>query len=307
MATATKNLAPSRSALPANRHDVVWQGWRMEMPARWSPLKLEGDAKRGMALFADLHRPRLGVRWETAPKKFDVAKWVKRAMREEVGQLAADEAKPLRLEQGEWEASTLYLEPEPPGRDVWMGFSKKSNRLFQLIYHAHRRERILPQTLLPTFADLGVADSMSWSIFDLSLKLPQGWPLLQQHLHAGDLSLSFGTVRKPVVVRQVAVADLALQRMSLERWLAAQERPRLKYYRPIGKPLEKTMESQGRDLIGLSRPMRRRRRFFFMRWLARNSVTLALHDKTRNRLVVVQAPDEKLAESVAKSIGWADR
>ncbi|HEY8668742.1 MAG TPA: hypothetical protein VIL86_18995, partial [Tepidisphaeraceae bacterium] len=147
---------------------VAWQGWTLEIPSRWSPLKLEGDYDKGMALFADLHRPRLGLRWEKPRgKKFDALAWARRALNDEVGKLAADEARNFPLPDDRWTVSLLYQESEPPGRDVWVGYSAQSGRAVELIYHAKRRERIL-STLIPTLGDAPADQPLPWSIFELS-------------------------------------------------------------------------------------------------------------------------------------------
>src|SRR5688572_8681477 len=155
---------------------VAWQGWRVELPARWSPVKLEGDFDRGYALFADLHRPRLGLRWEKVRrgKKFNAGELVRRALVDEIGKLAAAEATPhVQPEGGEWTDSLLFMEPDPPGRDVWAAFSGHSGRVLIVSHHAHRRERILPDSILPTVTDvasIGLGDQ-PWSVFDLSCKV----------------------------------------------------------------------------------------------------------------------------------------
>src|SRR5438105_12895676 len=107
---------------------TAWQGWQLRLPARWNPVKLEGDYRKGEALFADMDRARLGMRWSTvSANRFDA----KRVMRDEVGVLAADEASLFELAHESWRASLLYLEPEPPGRDVWVGYSAGSRRAVQ--------------------------------------------------------------------------------------------------------------------------------------------------------------------------------
>ena len=81
-----------------NDAHFAWQGWELALPARWNPVKLEGDYARGYALIADMHRPRLGLRWSSVgTKSFDAAAWAKRAMREEVGALAAAEARAIAM------------------------------------------------------------------------------------------------------------------------------------------------------------------------------------------------------------------
>src|SRR4051794_39008996 len=123
---------------------VSWQGWQLNLPRRWDPVKLEGDHSAGYALFADALRPRLGLRWSSPSKrKGSATAAVKSALVQEVGQLAADEAKVLHMPAGQWGSSMLYIEPNPPGRDVWIGLSETSGRLLQIAYHAHRREHIL--------------------------------------------------------------------------------------------------------------------------------------------------------------------
>src|SRR5438034_2092048 len=107
---------------------IAWQGWKLNLPEGWNPLRLEGDYDRGQALFVDLERPRLGLRWDKPRgQKFDAQRAIEQALKQEVGQLAAAEA-------ARCGAGTLYLEPKPPGRDVWIGYSAPSGRLLQIVY-----------------------------------------------------------------------------------------------------------------------------------------------------------------------------
>jgi hypothetical protein len=289
---------------------LAWEGWQVQIPGRWSPTKLSGDYRKGYALFADLHRPRLGLRWHTPRKrKFDSSAWSAKAMRDEVGQLAAAEATPHPLIG--WEGGSLYAEPQPPGRDVWMGYSPVSGRTLQVVYYAHRRERVLTDVVLPTLRDLPKDQPMAWSIFELSAAVPGDLPMRTHRLNAGDLSLTFGDDRRVLTVRQVAVASLALQRMRLEKWLFQQQRLSGKWYRAVGKPTETTLPVGGgeegdggtRQATGLTGRAVRRRRFFFLIRRAKELFTYALHDVERDRLVLVQASDDNLARQAAATCG----
>jgi hypothetical protein len=51
----------------------------------------------------------------------------------------------------------------------------------------------------------------------------------------------------------------------------------------------------------------RRRRFAMMWWLAREFVVLAEVDEKRDRLIIVDATNEALAERMLKSVGWYQR
>jgi hypothetical protein len=311
MTTFMKPAADITSARARrSRLVLAWEGWQVQIPGRWSPTKLSGDYRQGYALFADLHRPRLGLRWHTPRKrKFDSSAWSAKAMREEVGQLAAAEASPHAI--AGWEGPLLFAEPEPPGRDVWMGYSPVSGRTLQVVYYAHRRERVLTEVVLPTLRDLPRGQPMAWSIFELSAIVPRDLPMRTHRLNAGDLSLTFGNDRRLGTVRQIAVATLALQRMGIEKWLLQQQRMAGKYYRVVGKPTEVTLSvgggggdgQEGRPAKGVKGRSVRRRRFFFLFRHARELFTYAMHDAERDRLVLVQASDDNLARSLAAACG----
>jgi hypothetical protein len=282
----------------ANRK-LSWHGWSICLPARWDPVKLEGDFDKGMILLADLHRPRLGVKWTKLGKKADVAKAVRKSLLAEVGQLAAAEATAGAPPGENWSEGRLYIEPEPPGRDVWIGYSKTTGRLFEIVYHAKHRDRGMVETVLPALADGSVGE---WSIFDLACKLPGEARLERQALNVGDLRLDFLIGQSPIVVRQIAVASLALSRQPLEKWLIGHQNGRKKFYRPAEKPQEIECSIDGRVMKGLGRNLKRRWRYFFMWRLPKQIVGLALRDEARDKLLIIEAADEKTVRDVFDSL-----
>lgn len=294
--------APSRPSLRI----LSWQGWQLELPARWNPVKIEGDYDSGSVLIADLHRPRLGMRWRKGSKRFDPKTWAPKALRDEVGQLATAEATPHPLDGSDWQSSSVYIEPEPPGRDVWVGYSTVSRRCLEIVHHAHRRESVLTGTILPSLRDAPREQSKRWAVFDLSCESPAGLKLVSHRLNAGDLSLSFEDNRRLVAVRQIALAEMALKRRELKQWLADQEARKRKYYRLAGELTETELAGElGRRLRGVWRESTRRKRFFLIRSLPPKLITAALHDAQRDRLIIVQASDELLLRQAALGVGWA--
>lgn len=279
---------------------VAWQGWRIEVPDRWGPVKVEGDADEGHLLMADMVRPRLGVRWKKeSSKRFKPEAAVLRAMAKETGESGSDRFAVRTPEKGQWQSPLLYEDREPPGRDVWVGYSQESSRLFQVVYHAHHRDAVLTQKVLPTLLDSAADTPREWSIFELSCKTPAPLVLAKHRLNAGDLSLWFtGPRGQAATVRQIAVAKLALQRRPLVRWIAEQAAWRGRYFKTAGEPVE-----AGNDLF--RQQIVRRRRFVWMLWMARGYAVVALHDKMHDRLVVVDATDESLARELMDSVGWA--
>ena len=112
-------------------------------------------------------------------------------------------------------------------------------------------------------------DPTPWSIFELSCIVPASFRLTGQRLNAGDLSLQFTErrahrdgpprcfFRRRLTVRQIAVAELALRRLPLDRWLAEQERPGGRTIAPPARPCRSPSApggpdaiTSGRDLIG---------------------------------------------------------
>lgn len=271
----------------------------MELPARWDPVKLEGDADKGMILLADLHRPRLGVRWLKLGKRADAGKSARKSLLAEVGQLAAAEATEAAPPGDNWTEGRLYIEPEPPGRDVWVGYSKTTGRLFEVVYHAKHRDRTLAETVLPHFVD---GTEGQWSIFDLACTLPADAKLERQVLNVGDLQLAFRRERDPIVVRQIAVASVALSRQPMAKWLEVHQGFRRKHYRPAEQAAAIEWTVNGQQMKGLRRNLRRRRRYFFLWRLPRQIVGVILRDETRDKLLVVEGPDEKTVQQILESL-----
>jgi len=282
---------------------VAWQGWHIEIPRRWDPVKLEGDHSEGYALFADAVRPRLGLRWQTLKRTIEPANAVEKAMRTEVGQLAAAEAKRCPHLDASWQSPLLYVEPEPPGRDVFSAFSDISGRLLQVVYHAHRRENLFTSTILPTLADLPIERATAWSIFDLNCVIPGGMKLTSQRLNAGDLSLTFADRHHEVSVRQIAIAQLALQRQSLDGWIADQQKTSRRYHKAAGSMTDLAVTAGQREISARLARMPRRTRYSFLWHQPACYTTIGFHDKDRDRLVLLHGTDDSLLQVIAPTVG----
>jgi hypothetical protein len=282
----------------------AWQGWQLEMPDDWSPVKLEGSFEQGYALLADIHRPRAGLRWSTPGRRFDSKRWAREALVAEVGQLAADEARYCELEC--YHNGLLYSEPDPPGRDVWVAISRVSGRTIELAHHVYKDEKSQMDRLQQGLLDSGTDDELNWSAFDLSCRTTGGCRLETHRLNAGDLSLEFARGSERLKLRQIAVAHLALKRMTIDRWLEQQIRPRLKSFAKAESNSALTVETaDGRELHGVSCRLDRRKLAIWNVGLPVSVTQIALHDAKRDRLVLIEAKDLAAAEEFARSVGWA--
>jgi hypothetical protein len=227
---------------------------------------------------------------------------VRGALQAEVGSLAAEEAVALPSLDESWQSPLLYKEPAPPGRDVYSVYSQTSGRLLQVAYHAHRRENILAQMLLPTLCDVPLDRAALWSIFDLNCIIPAGMKLKSHRLNAGDLGLTFADRFNEVTIRQIAVAQLALQRQSLDGWIADQQKTTRRFHEPSGIFSDTTAIVNGRDLAGRVSRMIRRPRYMLLWNLPRKHFTIALHDADRDRLVVLHGTDESLLREIGGTV-----
>jgi hypothetical protein len=276
---------------------LAWQGWELTLPDDWAPIKVDGNFDRGFVAIADLDRERLGLRWQTVGPKVDPRRVVDDNLRGEVGQLAFDES--AEATSDDWPISRVYVEPDPPGRDVWIGFSAATNRVLQVVYHATGRDRLLRDSILPNLRDQGEAGgARRWAIFWASAVLPRPMKLLRKRLNVGDLAISFDTGKGPLEIRQMAAANMVLNRRPLDAWLGGLGEP--KRYRPIGDVRQ--VEWPELDRIGVCQDHARRRRLFFARWLPAGFVVYAVHDRTTDRLILVRAPDAVMAQAVIEQI-----
>lgn len=285
---------PNRKSEIGHRQSLAWHGLSLPLPDDWSPVKIEGDAAKGAMIVADLHASRLAIRWQTVrrPDRFDADQWSRGAIAAEVGQLMLEKSTPLTPDLADgWSGGRLFLEPEPPGRDVWVGFHRPSGRAVEIVHQTKGRSRTLPEQIVRPLRVVRGA----WSIFDLSCRVPDGWTLRRQRLNAGDLTLTFGKERDTLIVRQLGPAALALARQPIERWLDQHARLWAKTY------AGRTPADVEAD--GLVRTYERRRRFFFARWLERQRVIVASHDRERDRIAIVDASTRDLAMETLATVG----
>ncbi len=282
-------------------------------------MRIEGGWSDGYVLFADLHRPRLGLRWESPtagrsnilktvgmsrPAPFDPDEWARRALRDEVGHLPSLEARSLPLPESSWRGSMIYCDSDPPGRDAWVAHSPVSGRNVDLVYHARRRDSVLAESIVPTLRDQPPDAPTRWSVFDLSCIAPAHLMLRDHQLRAGDLRLTFVQPQRLISIRQIAVAKVALSRMPLEGWLRQEQGAGSLRYRAKDQPRPIAHRcSDGRELIGIMQSVKRRRRFFFLPWLFEELHTEALHDAVRDRLILIRGSDLTVLHDVMRTIG----
>lgn len=298
------SLTHDRKSQVANHQSIAWQGWRLRVPTTWNPVKVDGDWDQGVLLLADMLQAKLGLRWKRM-KRGDPMQWANRSLEAEVGKLASQEAIDHPMPHpSDWRVSKLYIDKDPPGRDIWSGWSEKSGRVLEIVHHAQNRDPVWVHQLLPTVDDTPVTESQAWSIFDFSAITPPGWTLKWFRLNAGDLTLAFAKERRLIRLRQVGPASLALARMGLEDWIGQLDKAYRKIYRDAENLSETTLQLPQQTLSGRSGVFKRKRRLFWAFRFANQVQTLGFHDPARNRLLLAQGDDEPVMRQMLGSMGW---
>ena len=295
------DLNSSTSNSSTRSEPFAWQGLCLSLPSGWRPVKIGGDAWTGEVLFADVDRPLVGIRWDTPGRRAFARPdaFAERRMREQVGALSAREATPFAMPAGDWAASLLFREPEPPGRDVWVGLSRSTRRSVEIALHRHRPADAtrLADVLLASLVDVPADQPRDWRVFDLHARVPAGYRLVAHKLAAGDLRLTFvreerighGLVRRvPLTVRQVRPARLALARRTLAEWLKPFAWEGGRFHRPDGPP------KRGDDGHLLEQPLRRRRRYRWLWTVPQSLVARVEHDPADDRLLLLRGLREEI-------------
>ena len=282
-----------------------WSGLSLDLPAKWRPVKIGGDDDKGEVLFADVDRPLMGLRWEVVSRRVveQPARgraFVERRMRDEVGKLSAEgavDATPAGGGGGDWAAGLLFVEPEPPGRDVWVGLSATTRRAVQLVVHRRgggSHGRLLADRLLPSLVDVPNDEPRRWAVFDLDVTVPAGHALRSHKLAAGDMRLSWtrreGRRRLPLTVRQVRPASLALSRRPMAEWLSTFAWEAGRFHKPRGAPVE--IED------GLRQMLPRRRRYGWLGSVPRSMVAEVRHDREADRLLLARGVEADVAAAL---------
>lgn len=272
MTIAANNPETAQTPANATRVELVpfcWHGWRTRVPANWDLVRLEGDYDAGYAVFTHGHAPRFVLRWTKAVRASRAEEWIEAARRKAGGD----------------------------GRAVWTSYSAISRRGVVATLETTRVDADIPR-----ISDTPPDVAGDWSVFGLRCTVPTGFVLRRHALNAGDLCLHFAATRPArwITVRELAPARVVLRRSDLDALLARQETVLRARYRKMSAPVDTSIAA---DVAGISRRMAKRRRLFFVCGMPREVVTYALHDRPRDRVVIVQGTAEGLVRSVAATVG----
>lgn len=288
---------------------LAWAGWRMIVPARWRPLRIEGQAEAGNMILADGGTVTMQIKWlrPQRPERFDADTWLRRRLR-------ALKADPDEVTDHPAPAGFAPLACIPAGgrRDgdgatLWYGYTEDAGLVIEIAMRddSQRGGRLNRAVRRPieSLAVSAADEPSTWAIFGCRFEVPAGFSLRQHDLRLGNLSLQFdGPDRQTLLLRQIYPAALALNRRPLEDWLGTGPFKERRRYRADAPAEPLRLDEADRALEGVIRRGWKRIAFPLGWLLARRNIAAALHDTEDERLLIAEhdAPRADLDDTVAR-------
>ncbi|MBS7641697.1 hypothetical protein KEJ40_00820 [Candidatus Bathyarchaeota archaeon] len=214
-----------------------WHRISCSIPEDWV-IKVEGgNSKRGYLRFDD-YKPRLEVRWEGFKKsKTPDPRRILKDL-ESKGRKEDPDFKVASRGEGRINghlASYIYYRGGREGF-IYVFNCDRSMRSFILRFHFDREEydrvKAISERVLSNF-DCHPGDStLSWRIFDIELKIPVDFELVDRRFYPADIYLLFESRYGYIGFERVGLASRVLKKEKLEDWV------REKYRRFLGKTLK---------------------------------------------------------------------
>jgi len=194
----------SQADAPPLANRLGWQGWQIDLPGDWNPVRLTGSARAGQVFVADLERPRLELRWRR----------VRSARRVDLSRLAGPSSKSEPLtwqplpcgDKGGIASGRRAVASD--GTVLAMLLSRGSPRLVFVRIPGTPADDADPLAgrLLASISDASGRDPVPWSVFGFNWSVPACLQLVGQHFAAGRAALTFRRGRRWLGVERWAMA-----------------------------------------------------------------------------------------------------
>ena len=222
---ATNPTAPSPSRKGGKRVLFGWQGISAKVPSDWSLGAIGGEFKSGYLRLDDADRPRLEVKWSAGAVDLDKAldKYLRSLKKPRRGReistevdahLLAQRARPKKsLRSFRWEAENqawgVIWSCQVCGRTV----------VAQVL--GRPGEDLAPRAreVLLSLEDHGAEGELTWAVYGLVCRVPEGYALEKHKLMSGYLQLDFAQGHRKLKVSRLGLARLLLGERTLRDWL----------------------------------------------------------------------------------------
>lgn len=268
---------------------IAWNGWSLDVPERWHPLRIEGTHSRGRLEIGDGERAVLRVTWWRPWRRFfSPERWLKKRLRSyATAQHVEDFDQPGQgISHGKMLGEVFFTKDDI--RSLLYAVSKESGLVVELVSNGaipEKQRLAIRKNVLPSLRLREADERTEWSLFRTRFETPSAYRLRRSNVMLGDVGLELTAPGgKRLMLRQIYPAGLALSRRDTDHWLRSSPFPEVCRIVP-GGDLEE--ERDGAKITTIQRSFRKSLRapLHFLR--RRTRYARLMHDETRDRLLVV--------------------
>lgn len=196
----------------------AWQGFELEHPEDWAPVKLSGTYSEGYAQISGTGSAVLQVRWLKAgtPTRTAVESYLGRLERDA---RRARHRFDYHIEDGENQIPYTYRSTRSGRGCLLAGRSECDRRVFllELSSDGSPRKAVFDE-VLASFSPQGDG-CFEWSLFGLNVRIPRGLSLQGKELKAGKTVLEFSDRGSLIRCERWGFAEQILGRHDLLDWV----------------------------------------------------------------------------------------
>ncbi|MCG3178468.1 MAG: hypothetical protein BIFFINMI_00795 [Phycisphaerae bacterium] len=292
---------------------LAWGSWRMRIPPRWRPVKIEGDSRGGRIYLGADEAMVLQVKWRRMQaENFDPHAWIRTRLASDASAAVPQEQTPRTddFPLAAWAPRVASADGNKAA--LWYGWSPRARLVLELVFNVtddRSVARTAEDLLLPSLGSAAADEPGVWAVYGASFRSPPGLELVGRELFPGRISLRLASGGRVMALQQLFPAELSLSRRELGRWVGYmpfRERRR-RAGPPDGEPCE--FESLGRSLPGVIRYSYKQ--FGYpMHWIARRrNVAAVAHDAELDRLLLAELDspggwDEDAVREAIAAMNW---
>jgi len=284
--------ASSTMQAPTQWTRLGWQGICLDVPADWSPGRVEGDYATGYLRVEDERIVRLEVRWETPGRRLPEASQL-------VDNYLKQTRKKLRRKAADHKIVRSRCVPQLGGIDhevfTWQGGFNAHSLLvvcpqtrrvvhLRVLFEDGKDLKGLARRIFASVATAPKDGLEEWSVFDLRFQVASSWRLEESSLRTGCVRLVFHDGRDVLEVARVSLAEMALRKSSFEKWFEGFFAKALRRCRYEIRPDER----RGHPAVRCQGALRARARPFGLLRPRRYLTALAWHCKGIDKIFAVR-------------------
>ena len=212
-----------------------WQGIQFDLPSDWNLAVVNGDYNSGYLRLDDDNMVRIELKWEGRRNRLPIGKVVtnylasmeKRAKKQKLPFECKRDLKFAVLPDHDYECMSWVSDFSA------LSVASRCNDcgrvvLARVLYRKGDGGKAAARRVFSSLRDHPEGDAVVWQFFDFRCATPKGLELERSSLKTGSIEMYFCDRKDEMEVCRVALAQIALKRLSLRDWFHEHYRKRLK-------------------------------------------------------------------------------